>query len=126
MDRTEDLLRIAEVFRSDDSPAIDISSKRELRPSQYLNLAQRVASNIESNEALVRRMDKLSARKEFSNDPTVEMAEISDLFHMKVAIVQRDFETLKRMTEDRHHQVKNSRSPDSYISSGMLAKRDAS
>lgn len=105
MDRTEDLLRIAEVFRSDETPAMDTFSKRELRPSQYLNLAQRVASNIESNEALVRRMDKLSARKEFSNDPTVEMAEISDLFHMKVAVIQREFEALKGMTEDRLQQV---------------------
>lgn len=133
MERTEDLRRIVEDSRVG-NPTTDgstgntasVMGKPALKPSEYLNLAQRVATNVESNEALVSRMDTLSARKEFSNDPTTEMAEISDLFHMKVAIVQRDFETLKRMTEDRHHQVRNSKSPDFYTSSGILAKRDAS
>lgn len=105
MDRTEDLLRVAEVFKSDSAEGHGIKRRTEIGPSQYLNLAQRVAANIESNEALVQRMDKLSARKEFSNDPTVEMTEISDLFHLKVAIIQREFETLKKMTEDKVQQV---------------------
>jgi hypothetical protein len=107
MDRTEDLFRVAEVFKIDSTAGNDLKRRDEVGPSQYLNLAQRVAANIESNEALVQRMDKLSARKEFSNDPTVEMTEISDLFHLKVAIIQREFETLKRMTEDKVQQVLN-------------------
>jgi hypothetical protein len=105
MDRTEDFIRVAEVFKIDNTAGNGLKRRNEVGPSQYLNLAQRVAANIESNEALVQRMDKLSARKEFSNDPTVEMTEISDLFHLKVAIIQREFETLKRMTEDKVQQV---------------------
>jgi hypothetical protein len=107
MDRTEDFIRVAEVFKSESTAGSGLKRRNEVGPSQYLNLAQRVAANIESNEALVQRMDKLSARKEFSNDPTVEMTEISDLFHLKVAIIQREFETLKRMTEDKVQQVVN-------------------
>ena len=108
MERTEDLLRIVEVYRTEQSQDHVVKRKAEIRPSQYLNLAQRVASNIDSNEALVQRMIKLSDRKEFSNDPTIEMTEISDLFHRKVAIIQREFESLKTMTEDRQQQVLNS------------------
>jgi regulator of replication initiation timing len=135
MERTEDLLRIVEDSRCAGSnvgyPTTDesgntVMGKPALKPSEYLNLAQRVASNIESNDALVSRMDTLSARKEFSNDPTVEMAEISDLFHMKVAIVQRDFETLKRMTEDGHHVVRSVKYSQSYLVSVKYVNRDAS
>ena len=67
--------------------------------SRYITIARRVVVNIDGNEALVRRMEKLSTRKEFSNDPTQEMAEISDLFHMKVALIQTDFQLLKQLTE---------------------------
>jgi hypothetical protein len=104
MERTDDLLRLVTLFQTDD--LYDIQRKTDLEPSQYLNLAQHVATNIDGNEVLVRRMEKLSKRKEFSNDPTVEMTEISDLFHLKVSIIQRQFETLKKMTEDKQHQVR--------------------
>ena len=130
MERTEDLLRIFDDLRSGGSAnELTLIKKPALNPTEYLNLAQRVASNIESNEALVSRMDTLSARKEFSNDPTIEMAEISDLFHMKVAIVQRDFETLKRMTEDRHQLVRNCKDIDivsfaPFLRVLMLLKRN--
>ena len=105
MERTDDFLRIVELYKTDVTPDPNIQRKSEIRPSQYLCLAQRVASSVESNEALVRRMDKLSARKEFSNDPTIEMTEISDLFHRKVAVIQREFSNLKAMTDERQQQV---------------------
>ena len=117
MERTEDLLKIVQLYKTHSSSESEQSEQakrakerkdREINQSQsqYLHTAQRLSSNIESNDVLVRRMEKLSARKEFSNDPTVEMTECSDLFHRKVAIIQREMESLKRMTEDRVQQVK--------------------
>ena len=106
MERTDDFHRIVELYKTDIShDDQNINRKSVIRPSQYLCLAQRVAANVDSNEALVRRMDKLSARKEFSNDPTIEMTEISDLFHRKVAVIQREFSNLKAMTDERQQQV---------------------
>ena len=105
MERTDDFFRIVELYKTEKSTDQNSQRKSEIRPSQYLNLAQRVAATVDSNEALVCRMDKLSARKEFSNDPTIEMTEISDLFHRKVAIIQREFASLKAMTDGRQQQV---------------------
>ena len=57
MERTDDFLRIVELYKTDVTPDPNMQRKSEIRPSQYLCLAQRVASSVESNEALVRRMD---------------------------------------------------------------------
>jgi syntaxin 5 len=105
MERTEDLLRIVKLYETENSSETNKIVIKESRPSQYLNLAQQVATNIDSNELLVRRMDKLSSRKEFSNDPTEEMTEISDLFHKKVSFIQREFEKLKLMMDNKNQQM---------------------
>jgi hypothetical protein len=108
MERTEDLLRIVKLYETENSSEINKLNKmviNESRPSQYLSLAHQVATNIDSNELLVQRMDKLSSRKEFSNDPTQEMTEISDLFHKKVSFIQREFEKLKIMMDNKNQQV---------------------
>ena len=48
-----------------------------------------------------------STRKEFSNDPAVEIAEISDLFQLKMVSIQNDLQILKQMYEDSsRHMVK--------------------
>ena len=37
--------------------------------------------------------------KGFSNDPTTQIQEISELFHKKITIVQKDLDTLKKINE---------------------------
>ena len=104
MDRTEDLQRLVTLYAvstsNDQVPSSSGSGTNNHSSSnRYVTIARRVVTNIDGNESLVRRMEKLSTRKEFSNDPTQEMTEISDLFHMKVALIQTDFQLLKQMTE---------------------------
>ena len=101
MDRTEDLQRLVTLYApaSNDQQVPSSSSSHSHNSNRYVTIARRVVTNIDGNESLVRRMEKLSTRKEFSNDPTQEMTEISDLFHMKVALIQTDFQLLKQMTE---------------------------
>jgi hypothetical protein len=60
MDRTEELFRIAQLFR----PNAELRSRnhdtRELKPqSQFLAIALRASANIDSNDLLVSRMEKL-------------------------------------------------------------------
>ena len=61
MDRTEELFRIAQLFR----PNAELRSRnhddtRELKPqSQFLAIALRASANIDSNDSLVSRMEKL-------------------------------------------------------------------
>lgn len=52
-----------------------------------------------------------TGRKEFSNDPTVAMGEVSALFHKNIGLIQFETKTLKKSAEndsnkevDKHHQ----------------------
>ena len=101
MERTEELHKLVTLYApaSNDQVPSSSSSSSSSSSNRYVTIARRVVTNIDGNESLVRRMEKLSTRKEFSNDPTQEMTEISDLFHMKVALIQTDFQLLKQMTE---------------------------
>lgn len=53
--------------------------------SDGLRLAAHIALNLDGNDALLGRMIKLTARKEFSNDPTAAIAEISGVFQTKMS-----------------------------------------
>lgn len=108
MERTEELFRIVKLFEGNNTGE-NTHRNIEFRPSLCLNLAQRVATNVNSNEILVKKIEKLSKRKEFSNDPTTQMTEISDLFHKKVALIQREFESLKKITEEKQSKVDTTR-----------------
>jgi hypothetical protein len=107
MDRTDEFVKLVDLFVTnaaettgqDHTQKLTSPANKIVTDSRIITVFQRVSSNIGSNEALVKRMEKLSTRKEFSNDPTVEMSEISDLFHLKVGVIQKDFDLLKQLMD---------------------------
>jgi len=96
-DRTEDLNKIVQIYQPDASTRRGGTALEDL--SVYQRIALRVSSELDTNDLLMRRMELLSGRKEFSNDPTAAMSEISDLFQRKVTAVKSDMEQLKRLSE---------------------------
>mmetsp|Transcript_1940 Transcript_1940/g.3194 ORF Transcript_1940/g.3194 Transcript_1940/m.3194 type:complete len:410 (-) Transcript_1940:27-1256(-) len=93
MDRTDELLRATQLFSSID---FSRSSVRSTEPSPFIVCAGRVSSYLDGNETLVRRMNKLIERKEFSNDPTAEMQEISSSFQGNMLTIQKDVSRLDK------------------------------
>jgi len=107
MDRTEELWRVVRVFASDGDvlQGRHNGKEREKTFSPYLRIALRVSSALDQNEILVSKMEVLADRKEFSNDPTVEMSAIGESFQKRAALVQADMTTLKRLSESGHVNV---------------------
>ena len=64
-----------------------------------ITMARRVAAALDANEALVDRMSVLADRKEFSNDPTQAMADISQQFQEGVSCVQADLGRMKGLAD---------------------------
>eukprot|EP01041_Mallomonas_annulata_P011068 gene11068-23132_t len=100
MERTEEWNSLLRLHR----PEKDILAvPHSLQISEGLRVASHVAINLGGNETLINRMMKLTMRKEFSNDPTAAIAEISDVFQSKMVAIQGDLQTLKRMLESQNH-----------------------
>lgn len=107
MDRTEDLFKIIQIYQPDAKGM----ARGALQPDElslYQRIALRVSSNLDHNDLLMKRMDVLAGRKEFSNDPTAAMAEISDLFQKTMSAVKVDMDQLKRLSDGGMAQVENS------------------
>ena len=51
-------------------------------PSLFINTAQHVAAALNTNETLCTRLAILADCKEFSNDPTAAMADLSQQFQL--------------------------------------------
>jgi hypothetical protein len=89
----------------------DRSFRQELSPLQHLAL--NISKSIQQNRNILRRIDKLyvsldlifvylshsvsrrTQRKEFSNDPTSEINENSEMFQLKLVTVKKEMEILK-------------------------------
>lgn len=56
--------------------------------SPFVRLALKISSDLNENDILVERMGKLTGRREFSNDPTEAMENISEIFQRKTSICQ--------------------------------------
>jgi hypothetical protein len=95
-DRTEDLNKIVQIYQPNASTRRGGTALEDL--SVYQRIALRVSSELDTNDLLMRRMELLSGRKEFSNDPTAAMSEISDLFQKKVTGIKSDMDQLKRLS----------------------------
>lgn len=121
MERTEEWKSILKLHVS----AINSSSaNHEISVSEGLRLAGHISLNLNGNEALLNKMGKLcgnlinilrfanlnldppsslrTAKKEFSNDPTTAIAEISEVFQVKMVSIQNELQQLKRMLEDQN------------------------
>ena len=98
MDRTSEFSRVLSIF----APTEDEPEKKRSQPivSPFLGIAMRVNSNLDSNDLLVNKMISLADRKEFSNDPSSAMAEISEVFNKKAHSVQHDLAIMKKNVND--------------------------
>jgi len=101
MERTQELFRSIQVY----DPNINITNNNNINnnnkePSTYLRQALRASSNLELCESIVQKILKLTNRKEFSNDPTVELGEMSEVFQTKILYVKSTLDSLKKQVED--------------------------
>lgn len=115
-DRSEELLKLADLFGPTKAPRKSSSEPDfyglltqetldEGNPlSDFIRTSLKISANMKGNEALVQRMEKLITMKEFSNDPTAAMEEISDLFELKLKVIQKDLTVVKRQAEGREVQ----------------------
>eukprot|EP01038_Epipyxis_sp_PR26KG_P006819 gene6819-9336_t len=94
MDRTDEFIKTIELTTGT-TATLPLEGERWDSLSSFLKVARRLAAQMDGNEQLVRRMEKLTLQKEFSNDPTEAMEEIASLFEQKVEQVQRDLAYLK-------------------------------
>lgn len=99
------MLRIASIFLPSEGGRDGRDREHVGQPqSLYQRIALQVSSNLDCNDLLMKRMEVLSGRKEFSNDPTSDMAEISDLFQKKVTVIKGDMEQLKQLSDTGNGQ----------------------
>lgn len=100
MDRSTEFSRVVEIFSpragNGVDQKIDDGGHTKPPPSPFVALALKVNSNLEGNNILIDKMSILADRKEFSNDPTGEMGEISEVFNAKAQQVQKDLVVMKR------------------------------
>lgn len=104
MERTNELFRSMQVY----DPAITASSSTssnytcaisQKEPSVFLRQALRASSSLEGCEAILTKILKLTNRKEFSNDPAVELGEMSEVFQTKILYVQSALDSLKKQVD---------------------------
>lgn len=100
MDRTEDLLKIVQIYQPDAAERARSSAASAPALSLYQEVALRVSSSLKHTDLLIRRLEELAGHKGFSNDPTAAIAEISDLFQKRVSSVKSDMDNLKRLLEN--------------------------
>ena len=98
MERTQELLRSMQVYDPNINP-IHYSSSNVKEPSIFLRQALRASSNLEGCESILQKILKLTNRKEFSNDPAVELGEMSEVFQTKIMYVQSALDSLKKQVE---------------------------
>lgn len=104
MDRSDEFLRVAEIFIpeaqvKDIDSILALGSRKNVRLSDFLQTVLVTYSVILENEDLVKRMTRLASMKEFSNDPTMNMQELSVQFEMKIKYIQGSLQRLKQLTE---------------------------
>ena len=68
--------------------------------SRYVLEAARLSHYLNENDLLVAKMDKLSIRREFSNDPISAMASTSELFQRKTSLIQVNMKRMTTMMND--------------------------
>ncbi len=83
MDRTEELLKIVCVFDT-----TYVGNNGEIRVSAPIGLLYdllgRTNSNVNKNELILDRIMSLNKLKEFSNDPSRELADMAEVFEKRL------------------------------------------
>lgn len=96
-DRTSELRELVEILGGTvSSQLFDLP----VPPSSALNaLVRRIDIEVNSNSKLLSRIEKLTHRKEFSNDPTTEIRGLADSFQKAMVGIKKDMELVQNKTE---------------------------
>jgi hypothetical protein len=100
MDRLDDVLKAVLIY----SPEGIVSSTSNLIAVPFIKKATSVSRQLDENEQILQRMNKLITRKEFSNDPTEEIAELSSVFEKNVNSIQISVTSLTK-SESTNYEV---------------------
>jgi t-SNARE complex subunit (syntaxin) len=68
--------------------------------SIYMRLACRVSASLRENETLIAKLEKLTGRKEFSNDPSAEISDMSAVVQKNMNIIQGDLKNFKACIDE--------------------------
>ena len=115
MDRSEEFKKIVNIFlhtgsdgNAPNSNGNGVNGLTQLLNDPYsqndspgIQLADRIDRMVKQNEISLNKILKLCNRKEFSNDPTTEMTEVSNNFHNKIHQIKQDLQLLKQITSHR-------------------------
>lgn len=118
MERTEELWGICRVIKSDFQRETVANSAT----SRFLVIAQQTNANIRHLSALLDSIEKLyivvgtfnvvilhrSARKEYSNDPSAEIADLTKSFQSKIVLINRDLSTISDLHKSNQYRVSSS------------------
>lgn len=100
MDRTEEWGSILAIYDPNIMDKIDVTVK----PSIFLELAHKVQDKFEACEKDVARVERLSKRKEFSNDPSKLIDELSSKLMNSIVTMKGMMDQLKN-TSTSYNQV---------------------
>ncbi len=100
MDRLDEFHRITRIFNADVNTNHSDITNTVIKSSAFIQTALRLSDAVDGNELILKRMESLSTKKEFSNDPSQEIVELSDLFQKKMAHIKLEMEQLKRLSQD--------------------------
>lgn len=95
MDRTEEFRGIVRLHGVEPLSAANQAGVR----SPPLHCAIKIAGILNEIESVVERLTKLTTRKEFSNDPTAAMKNVSECFQTRISAAQMEMVLLKRSIE---------------------------
>jgi acyl-CoA reductase-like NAD-dependent aldehyde dehydrogenase len=102
MERTSELFELVGILTGSPrkSDFSDGSFTTFNRPNNAMgNLVKRIDTEINTNNTLLARMEKLTNRREFSNDPTSEISFMAETFQKAISNIQKDLELIKSKTQ---------------------------
>lgn len=119
MDRSDEFGRIVSIFASPGVQSMPIP-----QASTYVRLASQVSVTLNNNDVLIGRMVVLADRKEFSNDPTTVMSEISEQFEDGVTRVQAELGRMKGMTDSMQQSAVSAQQQQHYklLKDGLMKR----
>ena len=105
MDRSREFHKIVAIYETHSQFAVKNVTPTSKTISRFVQIATRGSYNAKCNEDLLEKLSKLCVRKEFSNDPTEEISEVSTTFQNKTKLIKQDLSILKNATSLQLHGV---------------------
>jgi hypothetical protein len=102
MNRRNDLLKIASIYATHAISPQDIAITS---PSPYIQTAVHTAAHLSESDRFLDRLLRVASRREFSNDPTEEIASLSASFENFIGLAQKSISKLSQFAANEFVEV---------------------